>query len=56
MANILDDQLGNVTQAFKDKGLWENTLMILTSDNGGFVKEVGPCTEDLDQGQGTACF
>ena len=30
----LDEQLGNLTRLFKDRGMWDNTLMILTSDNG----------------------
>jgi len=38
MVNFLDDQLKNVTGELKAAGLWDNTLMILTSDNGGFVR------------------
>lgn len=37
MVNFLDDNLANITQLYKDKGLWNNTLMVLTSDNGGYV-------------------
>lgn len=67
MVNFLDDQLGNLTNEMKQLGMWENTLMILTSDNGGYVKSpkglcnttkapwpgAGPGT---DFGHGTACF
>jgi arylsulfatase A-like enzyme len=35
MTNLLDDNVGRVVQMFKDAGLWENTLMVLSSDNGG---------------------
>jgi arylsulfatase I/J len=35
MVNLLDDNVGRVVQMFKDYGLWENTLMVLSSDNGG---------------------
>jgi len=31
----LDSGLGNITQALKDKGMWENTLIVFSSDNGG---------------------
>jgi len=64
MVNFLDDQIANITTQFKDKGMWENTLMVLMSDNGGFVKNYnggcqnmpygGPSGEDSDHG--TACY
>lgn len=34
MVNLLDDVLGNITGLLKSTGLWEDTLMILSSDNG----------------------
>ena len=38
MVSFLDDQIANITGALKAKGMWDNTLMVLTSDNGGYVK------------------
>jgi arylsulfatase A-like enzyme len=35
MASIADEAFGNVTAALKAKGMWENTLIAYTSDNGG---------------------
>lgn len=65
MVNFLDDQLKNLTGMFKEMGLWDDTLMIFTSDNGGYVKnDLGGCNttsgtdgaEDTDWGHGTTCF
>eukprot|EP00052_Salpingoeca_macrocollata_P014471 m.113785 g.113785 ORF g.113785 m.113785 type:complete len:504 (-) comp19329_c0_seq3:256-1767(-) len=35
MANILDDAIGNVTQALQQAGIMDDTLIIFTADNGG---------------------
>jgi len=35
MVAVLDDNIKNVTDALKAKGMWDNTLMIFSSDNGG---------------------
>lgn len=35
MVNLLDEVLGNITGLLKSKGLWEDTFMMLSSDNGG---------------------
>jgi len=65
MISFLDDQLQNITDALKAKGMWENTLMILSSDNGGYVKNpLGACNKSTvsspdpssDLGHGTSCF
>merc|ERR1712227_1067369 len=67
MINFLDDQLKNITDTMKELGMWENTLMVLSSDNGGFVKSPnGVCNatdasfpgavDSTDYGHGTACF
>jgi len=37
MVALLDEVLGNVTNLLKQKGMWQNTLMVLSSDNGGPV-------------------
>jgi arylsulfatase I/J len=34
MANCMDEGIGNVTQALKDAGMWEDTMVFFTSDNG----------------------
>eukprot|EP01064_Diplonema_japonicum_P013579 TRINITY_DN2111_c2_g1_i1.p1 TRINITY_DN2111_c2_g1~~TRINITY_DN2111_c2_g1_i1.p1 ORF type:complete len:544 (+),score=167.27 TRINITY_DN2111_c2_g1_i1:47-1633(+) len=35
MVNYLDNVLGNITTLLKTKGMWEDTLMVFSSDNGG---------------------
>jgi arylsulfatase A-like enzyme len=35
---MLDRAVAQVTSAFKDAGLWSDTVLIFTSDNGG----IGP--------------
>ena len=35
MLNAVDKGLGNVTAALIDQGMWNSSLIILTSDNGG---------------------
>jgi len=35
MASISDEVLGNMTAELKARGMWNSTLIILTSDNGG---------------------
>ncbi len=35
MIAVLDDAVGNGTAALKDAGIWDDTLIIATSDNGG---------------------
>lgn len=38
MVNYLDDIVGNVATALEDAGLWSNTLMVWSSDNGAAVE------------------
>ena len=35
MLNVLDKGIANVTTALRAKGMWETTLVVLVSDNGG---------------------
>ena len=35
----LDDRIGDVIQTLKDQGIYENTLLIFTSDNGGHLPD-----------------
>ena len=34
MTNYVDMHIGQVVAAIKAKGMWENTLFIVSSDNG----------------------
>jgi len=35
MVQYMDNEVGNFVQALKDRGMWDNTLLVLVSDNGG---------------------
>lgn len=37
MSNYLDDELGEVIEALKQKGMWEDTLVVFHADNGGEI-------------------
>jgi len=41
MTHYLDDTIKNLTDALKEKGMWDNTLMVFTTDNGGPIYEPG---------------
>lgn len=41
MVLYLDYTIGEVVKAMKTKGMWDNTLVIFTSDNGGPIYEPG---------------
>ncbi|XP_066304132.1 arylsulfatase B-like [Branchiostoma lanceolatum] len=41
MVSALDEAVGNVTMAMQKRGLWDNTLVIFTTDNGGMIIRSG---------------
>jgi arylsulfatase A-like enzyme len=53
MVNLLDDIVGEIVEEFKSAGLWDNTIMIFTSDNGGptRLEESGSTNFDLRGGK-----
>ena len=41
MVNFIDTQIGRVVAALKSKGMWDNTLWMSSSDNGGPIYNSG---------------
>ena len=41
MTNYVDMHIGQVVDAIKAKGMWENTLFVVSSDNGGPIYRNG---------------
>jgi len=41
MMNYLDERIGTMIQALKDKGMWDDSLIVFTTDNGGAQKTAG---------------
>jgi arylsulfatase I/J len=44
MTTFLDDAIGNVTAALKAKGMWDDTLLVFSGDNGGYLGQGGDNT------------
>ena len=41
MVSFADDAVGNVTAAIKNKGLWDDMIVVFMADNGGWVSANG---------------
>eukprot|EP00931_Biecheleriopsis_adriatica_P077520 TRINITY_DN51070_c0_g1_i1.p1 TRINITY_DN51070_c0_g1~~TRINITY_DN51070_c0_g1_i1.p1 ORF type:complete len:701 (-),score=165.81 TRINITY_DN51070_c0_g1_i1:69-2171(-) len=41
MTKYMDDTIKNLTDAVKEKGMWNDTLVVFTTDNGGPIYEPG---------------
>lgn len=46
MVSHMDDAVGRVISRLKEKGLYDNTIIIFTSDNGGLSTEAGSPTSN----------
>ncbi|MDP4779255.1 MAG: sulfatase [Akkermansiaceae bacterium] len=47
MVEAMDQAVGDVVNALKDNGEWENTIIVFTSDNGGLSTSEGWPTSNL---------
>jgi arylsulfatase B len=43
MANYMDDQIGKIIDALHSTGLWNNSILVFHSDNGGEIMGAGVC-------------
>lgn len=50
----LDENVGRLVKAIKEKGMYENTIFVFTSDNGGLATSEGSptCNAPLSEGKG----
>lgn len=53
LLSVVDDAVANVTAKLRSKGMWEHTLFVFSSDNGGSVNDgfVGPSNWPLRGGK-----
>jgi arylsulfatase A-like enzyme len=51
MVSVVDESVANVTAALKDTGMWTDTILIWTTDNGSPVN-VGGSNDPLRGGKG----
>ena len=51
MVRKMDDSMGRLIQTLKDEGLYENTIIIFTSDNGGIEKPSPVWISDFSDGK-----
>ena len=52
MTTAMDEGIKNITYVFKRHGIWENTVMFFSTDNGGFT-EMGSSNKPLSEGKGS---
>jgi arylsulfatase A-like enzyme len=52
MMSVVDETVANVTAALKRRGMWNNTLLVWTTDNGSPV-DVGGSNAPLKGGKGS---
>ncbi|XP_006817496.1 arylsulfatase B-like, partial [Saccoglossus kowalevskii] len=41
MVTCMDEGIGNITKTLKDSGIWDNTILIFSNDNGGLPAHGG---------------
>ena len=44
MTAFTDETIGNMTAQLRAKGMWEDTLVVFTADNGGWLQQAGDNT------------
>ena len=44
MSTFLDEATRNVTDALRESGMWEDTLLVFSGDNGAYLNQGGDST------------